>query len=278
MRAAVYALLCLTLLLVRPSALSAAGLVGADESALEASVLPVQAAQPGVLSVVMDLRAMRLGSALRVLTYFPQGFSPAVDKSLIDFAETLHTDAYAEVLERSELAFERDLSAALSARDAGGGAAFEQNKGDVFFNVSTYSISYPADKESGRYFSILFKQDMGGGGGAHANHLYRTISFDRAGGAELTLADVFPGRKNVEIALARLAMPHLPDKGKGMDEQDMDVDMHRIILVPEGVRIIYAPYEMGSYSKGDITINILLKELLPLGVNQALWQAEKADK
>jgi hypothetical protein len=47
--------------------------------------------------------------------------------------------------------------------------------------------------------------------------------------------------------------------------------MDRIALTAEGLRVVYAPYEMGSYAEGEFIVDIPRAELSGLGIKTDFW-------
>jgi Protein of unknown function (DUF3298). len=240
-----------------------------DKNLAKAVEIPTQMPQDGVADVLLELRAERLNSSLLVLTHLPQGLGKNADVAVAGFADLLHNRAYAEVLDRSSYRYEQDLNALGEAFTSGKPLPKrgDRNWENVFASIATYSLSHP----SGQYVSVLFRQDTTGGA-AHSNWSYSAVSFDRQSGKDMALQDVFPDQKTVKSALAPFIRNGVGDSGKELAEDDLDIEMKRIMLTPEGMRIIYAPYEIASYSEGEFIVDIPKKDLLKLGAMPEIWK------
>ena len=62
---------------------------------------------------------------------------------------------------------------------------------------------------------------------------------------------------------------------KNLNSRDMmeeGLTMNRIIFTPEGLEVIFAPYEQGSFAMGDVHAPIPLKEIGSLGGNGRYWK------
>lgn len=269
MRTVVYTLLFIGLFLAGSTMARSAEPMLVGKDIFEAVDIPSQAPQNGVHDFLLELREERPGATLLLLTHFPQGVSLEVDKAVAIYAKLLHAEAYAEVQERSDFVFEKNLGEVSSAL-AGGRALPERGKRDwenSFSSVTTYEVTRP----SKNYVSLLFRIDMSGGG-AHANWLYKAASFDRASGKKIALQDIFPGKTDTAEILTPFITATLSGRDTNPAEQDLDIGMKRIILVPEGLRVIYAPYEIAAYSEGQFIIDIPKEDLLKKGANPAIWK------
>lgn len=231
--------------------------------------LPDQTAQTGVADVLLELRAERLNSSLLVLTHFPQGLGKDVDKSLAGFADLLHTKAYADTLDRSSYPYEQELGEIAKAMADGKPLPSRQARdwGNVYASIATYSLSHP----SANYVSVLFRQDVTGAA-AHSNWTYSAVSYNRRTGKELVLQDMFSDKPSIAAALTPVIKKGLQGKGNDLNEGDLDIAMKRIVLTPEGIEIMYAPYEIASYSEGEFKVNIPKQELITLGADPAIWR------
>lgn len=269
MRVIFFSKLFLFFCLVMVNAAFSAEPVLSDGDVTKAVEIPAQIPQEGVADVLLELRAERLNSSLLVFTHFPHGLGKNVDAAMASFADLLHTKAYTEVLDRSSYRYEQDLNAMGEAL-ANGNPLPKRGKRDwdnVFASVATYSLSHP----SARYVSVLFRQDMGGGA-AHANWSYFAVSLDRQSGKEVTLQDIFPEQKDMQSALVPFIAKGLGAAGNEFTEEDFDISMKRIVLTQEGLRVLYAPYEIASYSEGEFIVDIPRKDLLQMGADPAIWK------
>lgn len=237
--------------------------------------VPQQEEQAGLADVLWELRGERGNSTLIVLTHFPQGLSPAADAAVASFARTLHGDSYASVQEQSAFTVEQYLETLSRSIAEGEKSAApaplperkERDWGNTFAGVTTWQLFSPSKAVA----SVVFREDSSGGG-AHGNWVYTTISYELESGRELTLNDLLPGADEPAVALGTLVLREL--RGGTVSEaeaRDMDVDMARLALTPEGVRVFYAPYEIGSYADGEFIVNIPKAALLGVGAAPSLW-------
>lgn len=165
------------------------------------------------------------------------------------------------------------------------GASFELRR---YPQITTYE----ATKPSARYISLAFTRYSTGG--AHSNWETRVQSYDLKTGKPLEMRDLaflpeHPGQAFWDAfklkwkAYLDEKLPAILEKdgdryssGK-FAEETLDIDMKRIALTKEGLRIIYSPYEIAAYALGTITVDIPLEDLVALDVNTALWSTPKAE-
>lgn len=145
--------------------------------------------------------------------------------------------------------------------------------GPVLPFITNYQIMRP----QARYLSVVFTSWMFSGG-AHDFWQAHALSFDLKTGKELKIGDLLPGKTAVDKLQAHLMEL---DKAQRGDSDYMatfnkniypDLDMHRIAMTPEGLTIIFDPYEIGSFAEGTIVFNITKDELKAMGANMQYWQ------
>jgi len=108
-------------------------------------------------------------------------------------------------------------------------------------------------------------------GGVHGNHETVLHTFLTDPAKRLTYAEIFkPGQ---EAAIADLVKEVIRS-----DREDLPLDFEKpttnIALTKEGVLFNYPPYEIGSYSEGEIEATVTYKQLLPFLSEQAkTWVA-----
>lgn len=235
--------------------------------------LPDQPVQEGTRDFLLELRGTYPGSYLLVQTHFPQGLDVALDKVITAKAAELHADAYKEALEMLEGdVLSETMTQASAALHSGTPMPEDITKQDwsrSYISAATYELSHPSD----RYASILYKIYWYSGG-AHPNWVYKAWTYDRKSGKALTLEDIFPGKDDVTAALAALIQKALADKLPEVNSDDLSPTIERVCMTREGLRVVYAPYEIASFAQGDFFVDLPLKELLPLGVNAAMWEGK----
>ena len=116
-------------------------------------------------------------------------------------------------------------------------------------------------------------------GGAHPNTYYRTFTFDKKSGTELTLADVFAPNALYLQTLSDKARAVLPGKIAGMESEsvtEVDIEYIRSGTKPEAeafqsfyfdgnrLVILFPPYQVGPYVLGMITLPIATSDLTDL--------------
>ncbi|MDR1946276.1 MAG: DUF4163 domain-containing protein [Desulfovibrio sp.] len=200
------------------------------------------------------------GLSLEITVTYPQGLGKAADAAVEQAAKVIFDETVASY---EKAAAEQVVASSGTSRELPG-----------WESVTSYTLFHP----SARYASILFST-RGYSGGAHPHYLYKAFTYDLATGKELTLVDVLP--VNIPAALAqRIVKDVLRQKkernaavgGTGDEKNYVDLTMDRILLTPAGMRVVYAPYEMGSYAEGEYIVNIPKQELLKMGADASLWQ------
>lgn len=272
MRIVLYVLIFTALFLVVSVGAKAAEPKLVNKSVEEDFGLPEQTPLKGTKDFLLELRAEYPSSSVVILTHFPQGLSRELDKSLVSRAKELHLESQNEALKGDDASLEdymAGISEALAAKDA----APEKQSGSGLENSYFSAAVYTGSRPSQDFFSIRY-MIYWYSGGAHANRVYRTWTYDVRNGKEITLQDLFPGKEGVEASLGRLALKALSGKVKDLTEEMMDINMNRISMTAEGLQIVYSPYEIASYAEGEFFADIPLKELVPLGVNAAMWRRQ----
>jgi hypothetical protein len=146
-----------------------------------------------------------------------------------------------------------------------------------YLPIHPVMISYEFSETPGGAISVNFRS-WGYGGGAHDNWTYTTLNLRRHDDREIELRDIFP---NAEI-LAKAA-GYFTEHGRvayeGEEREPVievapdELAMERLILVPQGLDILFDPYEKAGFADGDIRLRIPLSEFAVLGLNDELWRA-----
>lgn len=246
-----------------------------DKALAEAVNITPQPDEQGLTDVLFELREERGNSTLLVLTHFPQGLGPRGDAAIASLARAMHGAAYVEVQEQSDYALEQYVT--LLSESAVQAKAPPAPEPKSWSNSYAAVTTWQAFRPSGSHISLLFRESRSGGG-AHGNWSYRALTLDLANGRELGLADVFPGAQAPKNLVAARVLAALQSRKAlaGAEEtlllQDIDVGMDRMALTPEGLRIVYAPYETGSYAEGEFVLDIARDEAVKMGALPSLWQ------
>lgn len=172
------------------------------------------------------------------------------------------------------------------------GIAAEGGNEGHSFDIKHYPIftTYEVTKPSPRYISVAFtsRSYMGG---AHDNWTTRVQSYDLKSGRLLGWRDLIlpdaenPGKPVWDAARPRWEnyiyekLPHARSYMKTFGQEELPLGLDHIALTPQGLRVIFNPYDVSSFSEGTVTVDIPLKDLPKLNVNTALWEgAAKAGK
>lgn len=148
-----------------------------------------------------------------------------------------------------------------------------KDAGPILPTITIYNITKPQD----RYLSVVFTTWVFGGG-AHDFWQAHAMNFDLKSGKLLIVADLLPNQAAVDKLQAKLADM---DKTRRGDSDYMktfnadkypDLDMHRIALTPNGITVIFDPYEIGSFAEGTIIFDITKAELKAIGANMEYWK------
>lgn len=265
------------LLLATASPCAAAQSLLSDLTLAAAVDLPLQPEQEGLVDLLFELRAERADRTLLVLTHFPQGLGGKSDAAVAALAGAMHNAGYGEVQEQSEYGVEQYLLTLGERIRQGLSPVLPERKARDWSSTFACVTTWELFKPSAGYASVLFRESRSGGG-AHGNWTYRCLSLDLENGRELTLADLFADADSAQPLVGARVLAALGSRrslsGGAQDlvPEDVDVSMDRIALTPEGLRIVYAPYEMGSYADGEFILDIPKAELLRMGAEPRFWQ------
>ncbi len=246
---------------------------GAFERALvEEAGLQPQASFPGVKNMAWQAHLVYPAARLTLVAHCPQGFGEGPDAVLASVAKEPFNEVLAAFHSFAD-EMDEEVRAETSKALTTGAALPEPNLSDAWYANTIYSVFRP----SNRYVSVLFNHHEYTGG-AHGNSTYLALTFDVTTGARLALGDVFAD----EQAALALLVPRIADGVQAQKDADaapvdrdpaaVDADMNRIVLVPEGARVYYAPYEMGSYAEGEFIVELGKEELIKKGARAELWR------
>lgn len=249
-----------------------------DDAIRKAVDLPQQAEQDGLFDVLWELRAERGNNTLLVLTHFPQGLGRKIDAALADAAKHDNDDGFHSVQEQADFSLEKYLERLSEAlADKGSAPALPERAARDWGNTFAYVTTWQVFRPSATYVTVVFRHDRTGGA-AHGIWTYTCLSFHLDTSAPLEFSDVFPDAKSGEKLLRQrviqslLAQKKAAGQAAEINEDHFDVNLPRLALTPEGIRVYYAPYEAGSYAEGEFLVDIPKVELLKMGATPALWQ------
>jgi len=254
-----------------------AGAGQAPDNLLAASLdLPQQAEQVGVTDLLWQAGYKYPGGQFHVLVHFPQGLGERVDATVARFAKEQFDETCSSFLSMAADTAEEAQSVIAAALAKNGTLPPEEefNRRATYFSTSNYQLY----RSSPRYVSIHF---MGSEytDGAHGNRFHVILSFDLDSGKELGIDDLFVDDKAAGLSKLINRIADGIQALKAADSEPMDRDpavidatMDRIALTPEGIRVVYAPYEMGSYAEGEFIVDIPKTELAELGIKMDFWK------
>lgn len=246
-----------------------------DNNLAKALELPQQSEQSGVTDLLWQTGYSYPGGQFYILTHFPHGLGEAVDSAVARFAKEQFEETCS-----SFMSLAADTVEEARAAFARGGQPLPEFESGVllpYFSVFNYQLFRPSE----RYVSIYY---MGSEytGGAHGNRFHVVLSYDLQSGARLRIEDLFLDKDAYmpqlinRIADGIQAMKAADAEPVDRDPASIDATMDRIALTHEGIRVVYAPYEMGSYAEGDFIVDIPKEELFAMGVKRDFWAADAA--
>ena len=247
-----------------------------DNALAESLDLPKQTAQAGVTDFTWQASYIHPGGQFHVVSHFPQGLSEQADTALSGFARNRFDETCSEFLSMAvDNAGEALENASKALRQTGQLPPEEKSSLNVpYFSVYTYVLL----RSSPRHASVHFTGNEYSGG-AHGNRFHEVLTFDLESGKLLELDDFLPDKDAVLPGLVNRIADGVQALKAGdadpvnRDPAAIDVSMERIALTPEGIRVIYGPYEMGSYAEGDFFVDIPREELIKLGIKPDFWSA-----
>jgi len=236
--------------------------------------LSPQGEQAGVGTLLWQAEYTYPGGQFDVFVHFPQGLSEGVDAAVAAFAKARFDDACAAFLSMAaDTAGEaQSVIAAALAKNGVFPPEEEFSRSAPYFSVTNYQLHRP----SPRYTSLHFMSSEYAGG-AHGNRSHIVLSFDLGSGKRLEFDDLFADKNALPKLINRIADGVQALKAAGTEPVSrepaaIDANMDRIALTAEGLRVVYAPYEMGSYAEGEFIVDIPKAELPVLGIKADFWR------
>lgn len=137
---------------------------------------------------------------------------------------------------------------------------------------------YGLTSPSQNYVSITF-EFYSYTGGAHGNIDIDTVNLDLKTGKELDIDDLF---KNPQIALKLMSDYSYKVLKKSLKQnlvEDMlkagtepkKINFDNLELIPEGVRVVFSPYQVAPWSEGVQAVVIPLSDLKAAGPSEKVW-------
>lgn len=260
-------------------------------------VLRTQKDYPGVKDYVIQ---GSLEPNFFYIVHYPQGLGEDADSAIKDFALRLAGEsifAYSEDTPKEDFfssvhakpaaiaAHEKALEAKLRKE----GSTREEYESEKDKRIYPIFIDYSIT-ETPAAVSVNFKT-WGFAGGAHDNWEYSAISLDKTTGESLPLESLFSAPESLERT------EHWLNTTKGVgyscggsctdnqtsrepadinlasdESTEKGLRMNRIILTPQGLEVIFAPYEQGSFAAGDVRVPIPLEKFAGLGISDRYWR------
>lgn len=242
-------------------------LAGQIVSALEGAwdVKKNQAVQPAVdglaaakLGQPMDNKST--GSKIELELYYPQGSGqPEIDKWL---------KAYAE---KKLAAYQAEAKEFLAEKQSQPGWK---------------SMIFLATRPSENYLTVVF-YESGYTGGAHGYRAYEAITFDRQTGRPLTVQDIFNNPDDegqrargffinyLNAALDLSCFERYKDslcQPNAVKPEPLAESAKNLVFTPQGLAVIFSPYEQGSYAEGAKYVDIPKSELMAWGLSDQYWK------
>lgn len=236
--------------------------------------LPQQPPVEGVSDLAWELQLKHPGFTVDIVEHYPQGICPAVDTALGEIAWSRLDASKTNILNGvKEAGNEQRKAISESLAQTGNNPAKDKSFGQFpWFSVTTYEVFKPSKD----YVSVVF-QNYSYSGGAHGNTSFDVKNFRISAGKPLELSSIF---KDV-AGTSKLLVPRIADGAQAQkqpgadpvarDAKTIDLRMERIALTAEGIRVYYAPYELGSYSEGTFIVDIPKQELVKMGADASIW-------
>ena len=140
------------------------------------------------------------------------------------------------------------------------------------------SISHETVLTPSRIFSIVFFISTAMGG-PHPEPGLATFTYDKRDGRRLSYADLFMSQEGLTQTFSDICHEALSERlgnravesmlkaGTAPDMANFDL----FVLVKEGIRIYFPPYQAASYSEGYLDVSIPLGELVKFKPHLAFW-------
>jgi hypothetical protein len=191
----------------------------------------------------------------------PYTGNKAIDERIRVWKETLRSDAVKS--------FARDCAAQGNSALSGSGEP------DYYLE-----INYETSSTLSGTISVLFLPSSYSGG-AHPNTEVVTMNFNPLNGRLMEYADIFGDTNGLLDFLSAYAYaafrPVLgeiweagPDMAEGLDAKA--ANLNRFVLNPQGLVLVFPPYQIAPYSKGILSCLVPLDKLLRFKPKPGIWQ------
>lgn len=200
------------------------------------------------------------GAKFELRIYYPQGTGrPEVDQWLKAYAEKKLNEYQAEA---------RSLT-----------------KGD-FNHPQWKDLTFAATRPSAGYLSVIF-YESGYTGGAHGYKIYDLVTFDMAAGRPLAAEDVFPQTGDeaeisagffvnyVNAAMDKNCLAIGRDwscRPHSVSLKDVAGRIDNLAFTPQGLVVIYSPYQQASYADGTQYADIPKSDFIAWGFPERFWK------
>jgi len=157
--------------------------------------------------------------------------------------------------------------------------------------IDSFSISSSVVHFDEELLSVRFQLASYGAGAAHPNHNTRTMTFDLKSGTELSLADFFKEESDYLNALSVLCRNDLQNQKKlrwgdnsYVPTQDpmlisgiepIPRNFKAFLFVQGGLKIIFDPYQVGSYAEGEYEVFIPAQDMKDILTDEMLSKMSK---
>lgn len=150
------------------------------------------------------------------------------------------------------------------------------------------SLIFVVSRPSADFVSVVFF-DSGYLGGAHGYRVYESKSFNLKTGAELTPAEVFANHEDADdtrpqqffvnylnAALDKNCFDQQKEASfcapAGVTMENLGENLNNIVFTPDGLAVIYGPYEQGSYAEGTKFVDVPKDQLINWGLADKFWK------
>lgn len=142
-------------------------------------------------------------------------------------------------------------------------------------------IDYTLSQASPRYLSVVFRISTETGG-TRPDLGFTTFTYDLAEGRALSLKELFRDPAGLLLFLSDYAREELQERlGRGERElllrgtSPSDVNFEFFALRPDGLEIIFPPYQVAGSGRGEQSVTVPLEKLLPYGPDPQVWDRKK---
>lgn len=202
------------------------------------------------------------GTEIILQVFYPQGTGNAqVDKAVKEFAD--------EALD----SYRKDAEEFLNEDQPAPGPGLLSR---------TFALTQPSPD----YISVIFFESTYLGG-AHPSRSYDILSFDLKNGRRLSVDDLFPKGEDDEqnralgflanyanAALDHKCLKNYKDnfcRPNSVTGDSVSHSLRNFALTPDGLAVVYGPYDQGAYAEGSKYLDIPKAELISWGAPDIFW-------